>query len=223
MMFGIDTATIGKAYILAGLMSCDPQPAAGVNIIFDNIEPVVTHSLNHEDLGRFQTSTKVSHGSNEIMITGGITESRIDTAFQAGFKMLKNPVSGNVCLFLDRVDVNVKYEPIVHIASNYPEGSCRFQTTWLHELQHVNIDLLTIKEYLPYLEKAAADAAAAIPVIGPIDNSAVDSTQKAIADRISAALTGISGHMDDIRGKRQQLIDTRQEYQRLSRACPNER
>jgi hypothetical protein len=42
-------------------------------------------------------------------------------------------------------------------------------------------------------------------------------------DVISSRLRDTLAEMDAVRRKRQQMIDTRQEYMRLSGLCPNER
>lgn len=208
---------------LVTLMSC-AQPASppAVTMTFTPSQPSVTHNLDHAALGQFATSTTFSHHKNEVFLTGGITESNIRTEFNVGFTQQINPVTGSACLAVNEINLNLIYEPIVHIASNFPQGSCRFMTTWEHELRHVNTDLVTLKERAPLLEQAAKQAAQKISVIGPMERSALEVQQQAVIDQIGAVVETTFAGIDQLRMQRQQLIDTRAEYLRLSKACPPE-
>lgn len=207
--------------MLVSALACGPaQKAPTVSLVFTPAQPQVTHTLDHQALGQFSVSTQFSHHKNEVFLTGGITESNIRTEYNVSFEQHINPNTNQACLYVDHIELQLKYDPIVHIASNYPQGSCRFKTTWQHELLHVNTDLITLNERKPLLEQAAKQVAQKLTVIGPVDTAALPVQQQAVIDQVGAAVQATFASIDTLRMQRQQLIDTREEYLRLSKACP---
>lgn len=207
--------------VFATALVCAPaQNVPSVALEFIPTQPKVTHNLDHQALGQFSVSTQFSHHKNEVFLTGGITESNIRTDYNVSFEQHVHPVTKKACLYVDHIDLKLHYDPVVHIANNYPQGSCRFKTTWQHELLHVNTDLVTLNERKGQLEQAARQVAQKITVIGPVDASALPVQQQAIIDQVGAAVQASFSNIDQLRMQRQQLIDTRAEYLRLSKACP---
>lgn len=205
----------------AALTSCDPmKKVPTVTMIFNPSQPQATHNLDHQALGQFNISTKFSHGPKEVFLTGGITESNIRTDYNVSFQQVIDQSSNKACLYVDAIELNLHYDPVVHIASNYPEGSCRFMTTWKHELLHVNTDLITLNERKGLIEQAGQQVAQQLTVIGPVDAATLPAQQQAVIAKVGAAVEATFTGIDQIRMQRQQLIDTRQEYLRLSKACP---
>ncbi len=204
------------------LTTCPPAAAPQVATSFVNTPPQVTHTLDHAALGQFSTSTTFSHHKKEVFLTGGITESNIKTNYNLTFSQVIDPNTKTACLSVDKVEVTVSYDPVVHIASNFPAGSCRFTTTWQHELLHVNTDLITLKERLPQLEGAVRQAAQQLTVIGPFDVAQMPAHQQSLVDYIGKVVSTSFADIDKLRLQRQQTIDTREEYLRLSKACPQQ-
>lgn len=198
-----------------------PQDTSGpVSIEFTHTEPRVTHNLSHQDLGKFSVSTTFSHHREEVFLTGGITESNIKSNFEVSFNQRSNRETGETCISINKVEMKLSYEPVVHIASNFPRDSCQFATTWEHELRHVNTDLLTLQERGRLLQQAAQGVASQIKTIGPVQKGDVKKVQQEIITRINTAVSTAFDEIDRLRMQRQQLIDTREEYMRLSKACP---
>jgi len=214
MTFGLELMA-AKAFVLAGLMVCEQAPAPVIEIHFENNDPVATHNLDHQQLGKFQSSTQFSHSSNEVFTTGGITESNILTSFEVSFGLVTNTFSRDTCVSLSSAKITVSYTPVVHVASNYPAQSCRFNTTWLHELRHVNTNVITLNEAV---ETGVAD----MKTQGPLSPEQQEKVQQEISAKITETLTWATAEMDKTRMQRQQLVDTREEYLRLSKVCPQE-
>lgn len=215
-------AALAKAFILVGTLTCSPAPLPAVELVFDNVPPVASHDKGHAELGSFQSSTQFSRGSKETFLTSGITESNISTFFNISFNRETDRQNGESCISIKDLKITVSYAPLVHIANSYKQGSCFYNITWLHELQHVNTDILTIKEFLPLYQKTVENTLLSIKTGKIVRAENVEKTQDDIAEKIKAALNWATEQMNTVRGQRQQMIDTRQEYLRLSNACPNE-
>jgi hypothetical protein len=214
---------IPKVLTLVGYLSCDPQAAPAVKVHFQQHPAQVTNNLTHQQLGTFNVQTQFSHGHNEIFITGGITESNIKTDFGVNFQMLQMPFNGPACVWVKDIDVTITYAPVVHIASEYKQGTCRFESTWQHELKHVNTDIITLRDSAPMIEAATQNAAAALGVIGPIKAEEIKPAQDRIVQQVGQAVKAAFDRTEQTRLQRQQTIDTREEYMRLSKLCPGER
>lgn len=196
--------------------------APAVAYTFKNVPPQVTHHLDYHGLSQFSIDTTFSQHKNEVFLKAGVTQGMTRLNHSAGFRYLQNPANNTACLYVDSVTVEMSYEPIVHIASNFPYGSCRFKTTWEHELRHVNTDVITLNEYGPHMKQSAIVAAQSIGPIGPFPVAQLEAQQQAVMSRIGAAVDKTLDDIGAVRLQRQQLIDTREEYLRVSRACPNE-
>lgn len=219
-----DGTSAAAPLVLSALTSCTP-PAAVPQVLFEfqHVPAQVTHNLDHAALGQFATSTTFSHHSNEVFLTGGITESNIKTQFNVSFRHMIDQKTQATCLYVDKVTLSLNYAPVVHMASNFPANSCRFRTTWEHELRHVNTDLITLNETKGSLHQAAQQAVARLGAMGPHPYGEIPARQQGVIKYLETALEPTFKSIDALRLQRQQLIDTRQEYMRLSNACPNER
>lgn len=204
-----------------GLACAAPATPPVVHITFVNRPPEVTHTLDHNALGQFNASTTFAKHTHETFLTGGITESNIKTDFQIGFRQTINRAAGQACISVEKIDITLSYKPVVHMAREFPAGSCRFNTTWEHELRHVNTDVITLRERGPLLQQAAYKSALQIGAVGPVSLENLALQQKHIVTQVGAAIEAAFQDIDRLRMHRQQLIDTREEYLRLSRACPD--
>lgn len=213
------SAAAAKSYILAGLFSCDIVPPPQVQVIFNNRAPIVTHALNHQEMEKFSVTTVFSRKPQEIFIRSGVTESKMTSNIDLNFQVITTQLLGKSCLSLSEVVVHFDYDPTVHIAVNYPKGSCHYRETWLHELKHVNTDIITITEFMPYFKKAMQLTTNSLPTKGPFPKEKMETHQKAMTEKLSDTLRAAMKALEETRQARQQKIDTRQEYMRLSKVC----
>jgi hypothetical protein len=221
-MFGFDPVTISAAYILAATGICAaPQPPV-VHMEFIDTPPVQRNDLSGHDLGSFHISTTFSHSRNETFTVGGLTLSDFSPVYLVDFDVMTNPALGIACLALKSVSITVKYAPTIYVASEFKEGSCRFQSTLQHEARHVNTDIITFNELLPVLRQAVQDAADKIGAVGPVKSENLIPERDNMMDQLKAALSAKAEEIEKIRFNRQQMIDTRQEYLRLSKMCADE-
>ena len=210
-------------YILAGALSCPVATAPRVTVQLSNDPPQYSSALSVQQLKTFKIDTKFSHGSNEAFVTSGITESNLEANFNVGFQKLESADANEACIRLTDLAVTIAYKPVVYIASEYPANSCRYNTIALHEFKHVNTDIITIKEYIPYIEKYMQQTVTAFPATEPVPASSVEGAKSGMMEKIKTSLNTINDYMQRTRLQRQQAIDTRQEYLRVSRACPAEK
>ena len=202
--------------------TCPQMPPPVVNATFTNNKPVYNLTLSSAELGSFKIDTQVSHSPHETFHVGGLTVSAYGPTYNIEFQISTNPNNGRSCLYIDHVDLDLTLSPTVYIANAFAPGSCRYTDTMRHEQRHVDTSVITLNEYFPVLRQIAEQTARADAVTGPIPTSGLGAAEKKVADDMRDALTPELGLIDKIHFERQQQIDTRAEYMRATRACPNE-
>jgi hypothetical protein len=209
-----------SSVILAATLTCNPATPPEVKVEFNNHTPVQVNDRTLADLGAMQTDTTFSHSKNEIFSTRGITQGRMRNKFEMAYTETFDMQKTQYCMAPTQIRVSVDYIPVIYIAKELAAGSCEYDVTLKHEIQHTNIDIITIREYLPRIEAAARQAAYSLGVAGPIAPHQREAAQQTHMARVQKAIDTATADFDSVRHRRQQAIDTRQEYLRLSKMCP---
>lgn len=204
------------------LLSCPVAPVVDVSVQFKNKSPAYILDRSSAELGRFKIDTTFSHGQNEIFITGGLTESIILTGLAFEYGTLTSHSQQHACIWLTKAIVTVTYAPRVYIANDFKKESCRYAETDKHELRHVNTDVITIKEYIPRMEKSLRNVASILKTQTPIAKNKLKRAKELLVSVMRTEMQKQMLEMNRVRTLRQQQIDTRQEYLAQSAACPDE-
>lgn len=207
---------------LAAFGVCNPAPVAPVTMVFNKSLPIENNTLPSAELGKFSISTVFSKSRKETFTVGGITVSDFSPQFLVTFSGVTDPITGKTCLAAEKVELSLNYNPIVYIASEYRPGTCRYREIMLHEVRHVNTDIITFNEYLPVIQADVQRAAATLRVMGPLAQYEILPARDKTVETLKSALGVSVEKVGQILHQRQQAIDTREEYIRTSRACPGE-
>lgn len=207
------------AYILAATMLCPTHPAATVTVSMTEKPPVFINNISTTQLSNQKVDTVVPRKHDEVFTTGGITNGKISAGFKIGYRRLVNPQNGEACLWSDKIEVSVSYDPTVYIASEYKPGTCRYNSIAEHEMRHVTTDIITLRQYVPSLRDAVRRTAETFGTQHVPNPADIERRQKDMSDRVQDTMTRIADQMERARAQRQQQIDTRAEYLRLSNMC----
>lgn len=214
------TTALAAGYLLAAA-GCPAMPhMAGddTQMSFTHKAPVIENDKDAATLGSYNVSTTFSRSRNEIFKVGGLHLSEFVPRFIISYNVAGR-TDGKVCIAPASVSIAVHYEPRVLIASEYEKGSCMYGKVLEHEMQHVNVDIITFKELLPQLQKSVQAAAMSITPMGPMPEASLETAKNILTEKIKDALVASVEEIEQIRFNRQQRIDTRQEYLRISGAC----
>jgi hypothetical protein len=148
----------------------------------------------------------------------GLTRTNMRSLVTVGSNGVTNPITGSHCL-RPIVDVRLAFEPMtVFITSDQREGSCAFDVTMRHELQHVGV-------YRDFLDSVAMDVERHLK--NHFGNriyyfKSPDEAQQKMSDETSKTIGPfVEESMNRVRDL-QAPLDTPEEYQRLERACGRE-
>ena len=145
----------------------------------------------------------------------GLTRTNMRSLVTVGSNGITNPITGTHCL-RPIVDVRLAFEPTtIFITSDQRKGSCEFDVTMKHELQHVAV-------YNTFLDTAGAEVAAYLKdhfrnriyyfaSAEDAQQQMSDETSKRIGPFVEEAMN----HVRDL----QAPLDTPEEYLRLERSC----
>lgn len=210
------------AYLLVGMMSCTQAPPPTVSIAFNNQPYRINNTVTLSQLQQIKSDTTFSRLPTENFKTVGTAVSGITASLDAQFKILSSEQAGQTCLWMSDAKVIVTYAPEILIVRDYQPSTCRYRTTMEHELRHVNTDIITLNEFLPVIKNAVQIRASQLGTLGPFDSNNTKMQQQMMHQNLQQTLKLAVDRMMQVRQLRQQQIDTRAEYLRLSGACPGE-
>jgi hypothetical protein len=145
----------------------------------------------------------------------GLTRTNMRSLVTVGSNGITNPITGTHCL-RPIVDVRLAFEPTtVFITRDQREGSCEFDVTMRHEMQHVAV-------YDEFLDSAAAEVRKYL--VSHFGNriyyyqSAADAQREMSEETSKRVGPFVEEAMNRVR-ELQAPLDTPEEYLRLERSC----
>jgi hypothetical protein len=145
----------------------------------------------------------------------GLTRTNMRSVVTVGSNGITNPLTGRHCL-RPIVDVRLAFEPTtVFITADQREGTCQFNVTMKHELEHVAV-------YQAFLYSAARDVEEYLKK--HFENriyyfESAEEAQRQMSDETSQKIGPfVEEEMNRVR-EQQAPLDTPEEYRRLERSC----
>ena len=209
---------LSTGYVLVGLFSCPAKPAPNITLQFQNDPPRISHTRSSASLMKLKKNS-ASPSYEEFPILEGVTSSQIQVKYDVNFTDREDMQARQACISISSVHITITYKPVIYINSNIRKGSCRYKETLKHEMKHVRTDIDTINEFTPDIRDAAADALRYTQTTEPIDTDHADDIHDDISEKLSEAIDEENADLQKTRKKRQRQIDSRAEYERLSKAC----
>ncbi|MDY0008904.1 MAG: hypothetical protein RBS08_04290 [Bdellovibrionales bacterium] len=224
MIFGLEHIISAGLLALAsgGAQACPATPPATVVMQTRNGTPKYYYHVPSSQLPHINTGgSKPKHlGPNYVI--GGLTHGKIGTGYQIEMMAQPMPGRGTHCVSVKQITVTLDYQPDVYIASEYRPGSCHYNVTMQHEVQHVNLELITLNEFLPRFQSHISRTLASMPPLQPVTQQDLPRVREWIGAQVNTAVHQVLAQMMQVRDSRQGGIDTPQEYDRLARSCAHE-
>lgn len=199
-----------------------PQKPPSIVVHVQARQPVIDHTLTREDLKRFQVATVSPYEDSNNVHVNGIMRGSISVETQSGVAWQYSGSGDDNCFWFDQIEVTLRLSPIIYIAREIPYGSCLYKEVMLHEYKHFETDFKVAKDYQIILDSELGRMTRQIGVIGPFARDAGMRPKQDLLKRLDVTVSGISERMKNDRLRRQALIDTREEYDRVAAACPDD-
>lgn len=209
-----------------------PSPEASCSAIPTEIVVRTSHDLVRDDtldreaLDRMGRRFGQNHAGLERRLkergyhvegTPGLTEFTLRSDGQFEFGILLE--GDRACVSTQRIVVELKAVSTIHIASQYPEGSCEHEATLEHEKQHAELNARFMSSLADPFRLDMRRAFRTTSVRGPAEDA--ERLQKKLSDAATSAIGKATERAMEELGRRQATIDTEAEYIRLSRTCRN--
>lgn len=219
MFFVFEPISLPALMILAGFSSCDARPAPEILVDLDFGQVKYDLSKSYAELERFDITTISPYAAHEHTRVAGLTGGKIKIQSDVNIAWSTSALSRNNCFWIEDVKIDIELDSTIYIASENRKNRCSYTQIKNHEWQHVQTDRALLEEFRPRFEQTAREAVRRIGVVGPLPESENLETRRRIARIVEIALGRVSDEMNRERRQRQQAIDSRDEYDRLSGVC----
>ncbi|NYZ15682.1 hypothetical protein HL658_24335 [Azospirillum sp. RWY-5-1] len=140
-----------------------------------------------------------------------------ESQFRAMFRSLAN---GDVCGAPATLAVTFGFqERRLFVARELPRESCIHGEVLRHEMKHIAVDEMLLKEFIPRIQQRLE---AVVQRVGTVRRRTQEQAMAAIRQPIDAALKLAMQEFTRERDRRQRQVDSAEEYARVTRSCGGE-
>lgn len=219
-MFGLELAMTGLLHLAAAEVQCAPRKAPEITVVPSNSKIRYNFTKSQTDLDGFDIDTLSPYGPNKETHVGGLMEGEISVEHRIRFMQETYQSLDQGCLHIDTIDVKIHIDPIIYIASEHKEGSCKHDAILDHEKKHVRVDRITVNKYAKKIGKALqAELRSSGASYGPFSGASLPEEQSRIQEIVGDIIKLETNRMNQERRKKQQEVDSLEEYERIDRMC----
>jgi hypothetical protein len=179
-------------------------------------EPTYDYSTDLTELQRLAKDPIHNvHGTHKGL-TLGLTRYEPLLEFRIPVKGVKFS-NGLACAHVDNVDVSFGYKNVVvYVPREVPQGSCGFNQVMAHEQKHIDVNQQILAEYTPLIKEKLA---AFLKANGVFREQDPDYALSLLKEKLQSIINEMGAQMTEDNVRRQQLVDSPEEYRRVSASC----
>lgn len=205
---------------VAARASCNEYRSnPAINVKLDEVPVRYTTGYSSQALQGFQIDTVSPYGAHVHTRVSGLTEGKMETATQMRIGGNMSPMTQTSCLWFEEIEVIIRTIPTVHIASEHVNNKCRYRVTLEHEMKHVDVSRRLAREYAGEIKKVIMNEVRRLGVVGPGPAAQADGIRHDMMKSVQQAVSIVLAEMKLEHRSRQQQVDTKYEYDRLSKMC----
>ena len=229
-MFGLDLVMAGwltmnqtpQIQPVRQVVTCKPRVAPEINISPSKSRVRYDFTKRKEQLNAVDVDTVSPYGPQHKTQVSGLMSGSIQVKHEMQFEHQIYQSLDLGCLYIRSVDINVHVEPTIYVAAEYPKGSCMHNAVLAHEHKHVREDQLIVNKYSKIIGRAMQQAVNSRGAsFGPYEIARVKHVQKNIQNSLNKVIKKYNDKMNNERRKRQQAIDSFEEYESIGKRCPD--
>lgn len=199
------------------------QPAKAPSIRIEVLanQPNIDHQRSRLELKQFDIATISPFGSERNVHVNGLMRGAITVETNMAIAWQHSAMGEDNCFWYDHISVNLKLMPVIYIAREIIKDTCLYNEVLRHEYKHYDVDYTTAKDYQLIFQHELERFIRQTGVIGPYPINSREQAKTELSTRLERTIHAINNRLKAERLKRQALIDTREEYERVARACAN--
>ena len=218
-MFGFETFVIPTLATLISYSECERKPPPRITTQVDKKQISYDTSKTHQDLANFNIDTISPYGSGVHTYVSGLMSGNINVSMSAKVGWSTNRMRNISCLWYDEINIEVTSSPVIYIAKEHKNDRCRYNATMRHEMKHVKMDNRILATYVPKFRYEVESMVRQIGVVGPVRADDVTKAREDMNSQIQQIIQRVMDEMKLERRTRQQEVDSRVEYDRMSNMC----
>jgi hypothetical protein len=199
-----------------------PKEPPNMRVDIDATQPSIDHLHERAQLKQFQIDTVSPYGPEAKVHINGLMRGAITVETQMNIAWQRSQDGENNCYWFNDVHVTLKLNPTIYIAAEIPEPTCMYHAVLQHEYKHYDVDLNIAKDYQLVLQEELERFLQQSGVIGPFPQQLQDAPKQELVKRLDALMQSVNDRMKFDRMKRQSMVDTLAEYERVMRSCPGD-
>ncbi len=211
--------TAGILTLAADPVKCNLPDAPQIFVKPRALPTKYNHQKSIEVLSSRQADTISPYPKHATTQTGGITASKIELKTSLQFEHQSWKHLGVGCVYFDRIDVTVQLDPTIYVAKDFKKRTCKYREVLKHEKQHVRVDKEVLNKYARKIGEALRLSINNAPGRGPYPLERLESIQVSMQEYVASVIKTQQSLMEEERFRRQQNVDTFEEYERIRLAC----
>lgn len=202
-------------------ISCNAPKPPKINILPSKSRVRYDFTKKKAQLNSVDIDTVSPYGPNHQTMVSGLMSGAIQIKHEVSFLHETYDMLDQGCVYLSSVDVMVHIDPTIYIAKEYPPGSCMHNSVLNHERKHVREDQLIVNKYANQIGHALTQVVnSQRGSFGPYETARMPFVQKNVQNSITKVIKRFNDQMNLERQRRQQAIDTIEEYESIGKECP---
>lgn len=215
----ISLAAASHLLVQVQMGECPQAPPATVRVQLVASDPPLDTSMTQDELtANFANNPDSTLSTEPGWHLGGLTLSNVQTSYRS--QMVQKQINANEgCVWASHVDVDIVYNPIIYIASDFLNKQCQYDLTLAHEERHVATDLQTFNDFTPAMQQQIEGYISRLGAVGPVPVETMDAVQDELLQHIITETKPVTDELADVRRERQAVFDTKENYIRENNMC----
>jgi hypothetical protein len=210
----------GYVQLVSGQIKCSLPKTPQIMVTTTSTPVRYDYTKSQRQLETMGNDTVSPYGARVKTHVGGLMKGEVTVSQNMRFYQETYPNVRAGCLYIDSIKVDLHMKPVIYVAREHKKSSCMHQSILEHEKKHVMVDQTLISKYRDIITAALQSA---LPDIrnakGPFSSSALPSEQKKLQTHVQGIVKKYSAQLTEERKKRQQDVDTLEEYERVQAQC----
>lgn len=198
---------------------CENRPLPDIDIQRTSNRINYNFTLSKIALQNFDIDTRSPYDNKAHTEIGGLMNGEISIKTNVGFGWNTETRSKQTCYWYDAITVKMHIDPTIYIAKEHRRGGCMHKAILDHEMKHVEVDRDILKKYAKLIDTDLRKATAQVGVIGPVSKKQGEKTRNKMLEIIEKTVSKRADAMYLERRKRQQAIDSLEEYEHVAAQC----
>lgn len=217
--FSVLFAVLVMPFVAHAEIECKSQPVGQVNVVWGSDEIKYDFKKSQSQMDRIKSDTVNPYHRSVKTHVGGLMQGGI--AIKSGIQIatLSYPRAKKICQWVGNMQVSLNISPKILISREHKKGTCKHKAILEHEMKHVFVDREVVKKYVPIIRANMLAAVKKVGIVGPKNARDEKKFHEKITKYMEDQLKIVSDQMYAERSKRQQGVDTLEEYERVARVC----